>query len=213
MSHALRITKKLHVTPLCDIRHREVANAYVEGLYESLCNCHELVPVSHLVECLQHTITLSTFNGQHQAAARDFVGYHFGAMHGTILTDTGNLRQDAATLAALDSNDARRGYLAGRHFFFHEATPQERHFTDANLIERLHEIAQECTSWHDPNEVWQYAIAGILGELSGQVFPISAEDQVYWDTQERAVLAEMARQQARHDTEPLDPAPIVGYIV
>ena len=174
---------------------------------------YELVPVSYLVGCLQRTIPLSTFDGQHQVAARDFVGYHLGAMHGTIITTTGGVCQDVAALAKLDTNDAWRGYLAGRHFFFYEATPQERRVADTYLIERLHEIAEECTSWHDTDAVWQYAIAGILGELSGQVFPLTLEDQAYWQAQERAVLAEMAQLEARRDTEPLDPVPVVEYSV
>lgn len=113
----------------------------------------------------------------------------------------------------LDTNDARRGYLAGRHFFFYEATPQERRLTDTFLIERFHEIAQECTAWHDADAVWQYAIAGILGELSGQVFPVGQEEHAYWEAQEQVVLVEMAQQQARRDTEPLDPVPVVAYTV
>lgn len=213
MSHTLHITKKLQVTPLFDIRHKEVASAHVEGLYDYLYNCRVLVPVSYLVSCLRRTITLSTFDGQHQTAARDFVGYHVGSMHGTIIATTGSTCQDAATLAELDSKDARRGYLAGRHFFFYEATPQERHFTDAHLIERLHEIAQEYTSWHDAGEVWQYTIACILGELSGHVFPLTQEEQAYWEAQDRAARAEMARQNAHRDTEPLDPIPVVEYTV
>lgn len=76
-----------------------------------------------------------------------------------------------------------------------------------------HEIAKKCTSWHDTDAVWQYAIAGILGELSGQVFPVTPEDQAYWQAQERAVLAEMARLEARRDTESLDPVPVVEYSV
>jgi hypothetical protein len=164
MATTLRISKKLHVTPLCDIRHKEVANAYIEGLYDYLYNRRELVIVSHFVECLQRSIILSIFDGQHQTAARDFIGYHIGAMHGTILTDTGSVRHDVTTVPALDTKDARRGYRAGLHYVFYEATPQERRLTDDYLIERLHEIAAECTAWHDADSVWRYAIATILGE-------------------------------------------------
>jgi hypothetical protein len=146
------------------------------------------------VSCLQHSITLSVFDGQNQVAVRGFVGYHNGSLHGTIITTTGSVRQNVATLAMLDTNDARRGYLAGRHFFFYEATPQKRRLTDTFLIERFHEIAQECTTRHDADAVWQYAIAGMLGELSEQVFPAGQEEHAYWEAQEQAVLAEMAQQ-------------------
>lgn len=144
MSDTLRIAKKLHVTPLFDIQHREVASAYREGLYERLHNGRELVSVSYLVGSLQRAVTLSAFDGQHQVAARHFVGYHLGATHGTILTTSGSVRHDVATLVALNTTDALRGYLAGRYFFFYEATSQERRMSDAYLIERFHEFAQEC---------------------------------------------------------------------
>lgn len=112
-------------------------------------------------------------------------------MHGTILTDTGSVRHDVTTLAALDTKDAGRGYRAGRHYVFFEAAPQERRLADDYLIERLHEIAAECTAWHDADSVWRYAVATILGELSGQVFPVTQEEQAYWEAQERAARAEL----------------------
>jgi hypothetical protein len=84
---------------------------------------------------------------------------------------------------------------------------------DEYLIERFHEIAQECTAWHDADAVWQYAIASILGGLGGPVFPVGQEERVYWKAQEQAVPAEMVRQQVRCDTEPLDPVPVVAYTV
>jgi hypothetical protein len=117
MSSTLRITKKLTVTTLFDIRHQEVGSAYCEGLYEHLHNRRQLVPVSYLVSYLQRSISLSVFDGQYQVAARDFVGYHIGGMHGTIIITGSSGRHDVATLAALDTNDAQRGYLACHHFF------------------------------------------------------------------------------------------------
>ncbi len=57
------------------------------------------------------------------------------------------MRQDVVTLAGLDTNDARRGYLAGRHFFFYEATPQERRVADTYLTEPL-----------DPTPVVEYTV-------------------------------------------------------
>ena len=124
MLSTLRITKKLHLIPVFDIRHQEVATAYREGLLEQLHDRPSLVPVSHLVTCLQQAVTVSTFDGRHQAAARDFVGYHFGSLHGTVITATSSYRRDVATLAALDTNDAQRGYLAGRYWFSTRQRPR-----------------------------------------------------------------------------------------
>lgn len=210
MSHTLRITNKLRVTPLCDIHQQDVAHAYIAGLSKPLTNRGDLVPVSFLVSQLQQN--LSSFDGQHHAAARKFVGAHLGALHGSILTETGSIRQDVTTLAALDTTDARRGYRAGRHWFFYEALPQERRMTDTYLIERLYESAEDCTDWHDHAEqVWQYIIACYLGELSGSVFPLTQEERACWDRQERAARATLMHQDIQRDTEPLDPVPAVEY--
>jgi hypothetical protein len=81
----------------------------VRGGLASENSRRELVPVSYLVSCLQRSITLSVFDGQHQVAVRGFVGYHSGSLHGTIITTTGSVRQIVATLAVLDTNDARHG--------------------------------------------------------------------------------------------------------
>ena len=213
MSHALRITKRLHVTPLCDIHQQEAAQAYVEGLYESLSNHRKPVSISFLVSRLQRAIARSVFDGQHQHAARHFVGYHLGAMHGTILTENGIIRQDGDILAVLDTADARRSYCAGRHWFFYEAMSQEQRVSDDYLIGQLSEIAEGCTRWHDPDAVWQFTIACILGELSGQVFLLTQEEQTCWDAQERAARIALARQDTQRNTEPLDPLPVVEYTV
>lgn len=126
-----------------------------------------------------------------------------------MITANGSSRRDVATLAALDTTDAKRGYLAGRHWFFYEATPHECRLSDDDLIERLHEIANECTAWHDPDEVWQYVIACYIAELSGPVFPVTREEQAYWETQDQEALAWMTQQQARPDTDLLPTYPML----
>lgn len=210
MFRTLRITDTLTVTPLFDIRRKEVARAYVDGLDEQLHRARELLSVTSIVASLRQAIADSVFDGRHPTAAREFVGYLFGRLHGTVVTATGSTCQEVATLAALDSKDAWRGYLAGRHWFFREATPRERRLSDDYLIERFHELARNCTEWHDPDEVWQYSIASYLGEVSGYLFfPVTQEEHAYWEAQDREAQAWMARQQARRETEPLSGYPLL----
>jgi len=196
MSRTLPITNKLHVTPLFDIRHHHIEAAYREGLITQLHDNASPVPVSSFVTDLQRAIAVQGFSGHPLAFARHFVGYRFGSLHGTILTTTGALRRDVATLAMLDTTNAQHGYLAGRYWFFHEADPYERRFTDDYLIKQLHEMADECTAWHDPDEVWQYAIATLIGELSEPIFSVTHKEQASWDVEERDALAWLAQ----HDT-------------
>lgn len=102
-------------------------------------------------------------------------------------------------------------YTAGRCYFFYEATPQKRHFTDDYLIERLHEIAEECTAWPIADSVWRYAITGILGEASGQIFAVTQEEQAYLESQERVARAELAWEQPQRNNESLDSISLVEY--
>ena len=94
------------------------------------------------------------------------------------------------TLAHLDHRDAKRGYRAGREFYFVDAEPHERRYTEYSLIERLRESVSEMASWHDGESTWFFAVGCLLGELSGQLFPITpTEQRVYLPQRQRLEIA------------------------
>lgn len=109
------------------------------------------------------------------------LGFFLGMYHGGILSPhTGQLRPDATALAYLDHRDARRGYRAGREFYFVDAEPYEQRPIEHSLIERLRESVGEMASWHDGDGTWFFFVGSLLGELSGQLFPMTkAEQRVY----------------------------------
>jgi hypothetical protein len=214
----LCITSTLQITPLIDIQHEDVAHAYREGVSQSIRQSDEPVSLDSLLTCLKRAITVQVFDGHNQEAARDFVGFHLGNLHGAILTAHGTRRPDVSTLALLDSMNAQRGYRAGRHWFFEETEPHERRLTDDYMVERLEELAREAPAWNrDPERVWQFALGCLIGELSGQLFPVTHKERARWECERQHALVEFAKQDAqavaRRDTELLDSVPVVEYSV
>ncbi|HLQ29334.1 MAG TPA: hypothetical protein VK140_08865 [Ktedonobacteraceae bacterium] len=203
----LIVTNTLQITPLLDIRHEDVAQSYREGVSDSIRHRHEPVPLTSLLTCLKQAIAVQVFDGQHQQAARAFIGCHLGTIHGAVLTAKGTRRPDVSTLVLLESRDAIRGYRAGRHWLFEEAEPQERRWTDDYVVERFHELALDAPDWHDdPEGVWQFTLACLVGELSGQIFPVTPKEQARWEREREKARAWLARQQAQgiqRDTEPV----------
>ncbi|MDQ6660401.1 MAG: hypothetical protein M3Z24_05485, partial [Chloroflexota bacterium] len=93
----------------------------------------------------------------------------------------GKPRTNVTALASFQNDHARRGYSIGREFYFIDAQPDERMYTDGKLIECLQELEQESSEFHEEKSTWYYALGCILGELSGQPFPATAEESAQWE--------------------------------
>lgn len=182
------------------MQHEDVATAYRQGVSYGLRYHDQPVPVFSLYTFLKHAIAYGVFDGQHEAAARDFAGYHLGRIHGAILTAHGTRRSAVTALATLDSKEARRGYDVGREWFFMESDPQERHFTDDALVTRFTQLVQDEVEFPNSSseEVWLYTLACIIGELSGVIFPLKEQERARWECQNQRVLAEEAQREAEY---------------
>lgn len=217
MSTPLRITLTLAVTPLFDIQHEDVEQAYRQGVSDGLRYHRRPISMTLLFLPFKRALAAHTFDKQHESETHRFLGFHLGRMHGAILTAHGTRRLNAFTLITLDNKDARRGYDVGREWFFLESEPEERRFTDDALLKRFYDDAQEEEAVHpNDDDVWRYTLGCIVGELSGHVFPASEREHARWKRQNQRVLAEMAREEAQHrqrDIEPLDPVPVHPYMV
>ncbi len=142
-----------------------------------------------------HTaIERNWFDLRHEAQLRQTVGFIFGEIHGKVLTPDGTRRPDVTTLVTLKSRDDQRGYRAGRLWFFYEATPDESTLTDNELLKRLHEYVTDSVMWGDPEGVWSYTVACLVGELSGHLFPLTAQEQQAWEAEYRYWHEKLDRQ-------------------
>jgi hypothetical protein len=182
--------------PLIDIQSAEFAKQYELGKWWSMYGDEQgqgPVPASYLVTNLQRYAEADYF-GMNDSSHLSHLGFFLGMYHGGILSPhTGQRRPDVTTLAYLDHRDAKRGYRAGREFYFVEAEPHEQRYTEWRLIERLRESVTEMASWHDADSTRFFSVGCLLGELSGQLFPMTlAEQRVYLTQRQRL---EQARKQ------------------
>jgi hypothetical protein len=177
------------IVPLIDIQSREFAKQYELGKWWSMYGDEQgkgPVPASYLVTNLQRYAEADYF-GTNDPYHLSHLGFFFGMYHGGILSpQTGQLRPDVTTLAHLDHRGARRGYRAGREFYFVDAEPHEQRYTECRLIDRLRENVTEMASWRNADNTWFFAVGCVLGELSGQCFPMTpAEQRVYLPQRQR----------------------------
>ena len=190
MLHEARISTAV---PLIDIQSAEFAEQYELGRWWSMYGDEQgkgPVPASYLVTNLQRYAEGDHF-GTNDPSHLHHLGFFLGMHHGGILSpQTGQLRHDVTKLAHLDHRDARRGYRAGRAFYFVEAEPEEQRYTEGRLIDRLRESVTEMAAWRDGESTWFFSVGCVLGELSGQCFPMTqAEQRVYLPQRQRLELA------------------------
>lgn len=182
--------RKVQVTPLIDMDTSTFAEHYQQGLRWFLFEQHDHNgPISDedAVETFKSFTHAGLFDRLHEQPLRQAVGAYLGTIHaGVFSPSTGQLRPDVTTLVEIRNQDAAHGYRAGREWFFVDADPRERRYTESRLIERLRESVLEMVHWKDGEPTWFFAIGCLLGELSGQLFPMTlAEQGVYLPQRQR----------------------------
>jgi len=196
-------TTRREVTPILAIQRAEFADQYQLGAYWARYGDEQgngpqpdtyfIINVTTLIESGQFNDLQSTwFPG---------LGFFLGMVHGGVLSpQTGELRPNVTTLVRLSNPSVTRGYRAGRVWFFSEADLDERRLTDTYLLQRLHELATENHTYMDVEGTINFALGCILGELSGQLLPMTQEEHERIQEEDCQFLAE-------YDTEPL-PMPV-----
>ncbi len=213
MPTALPITSRLHITPLLDIHDSTFEKLYCDGVRWSLFKERTDGPVTDrfILENLRSSLAETEADGQ-QGYWLPLIGFHFGRLHGAILSpQTGKLPPDMTTLVRFQNENATRGYRVGREYYFIDAQPDERTLTDASLLERLQELQRDSAAFHDEEDTWYYAIGCILGELSGPLFPATSQEYSQWEADRQYWQAEYERTTCREaNAEALNPVSVVG---
>ncbi len=96
-------------------------------------------------------------------------------LHGGVLTPDGTLRPDANTLVIVHTKDFREGYESGRRDYFTQY--EEIAHTEDDLLDLLKAHAQENLSLGREQNTLRWAIGCTVGELSGQLFPLTEQEQ------------------------------------
>lgn len=201
MPTMLQITSHLSVTPLVAIRHPLFEKLYRDGIYRSLLKerCASPLTDRYMLENVRAALAGVAVDGQHM------IGFHFGRLHGAILSpETGELRPNVTALARFQNENAARGYTVGREYYFMDAQPDERITMDSSLLERLQELEREALYFHEEEDTWYYALGCILGELSGPLFPITSQESAQWEAERQDWRAAYKRSRCQEShTEPL----------
>lgn len=206
MPTMLLIRSRLYITPLLDIRNPTFEKLYRDGVEWSLFKEHLNSPVSdsYVVENVRSYLTEANADGQ-QSSGLPMIGFYFGRLYGAILSPkTGKLLPNVSALVRFQNEQGMRGYNVGREWYFIDAQPNERTYTDASLLERLQELARDAVTFRDGDETWYYSIGCILGELSGQLFPATSQEYAQWEAENRKWLSEYEKRSPQEsDTEAL----------
>lgn len=180
-------TTPYRIVPLIDLESTTFATQYQQGLHWLLFARQEHVgPLSDedVVKTIQSYSRAGLFDQEYDLALRQALGFYLGTIHaGVLYSITGQLHPEISTLVSLHTQDGACGYHAGREWFFVDADLEERRYTESRFIERLRESVLEMLSWNNDETVWCFAIGSLLGELSGQLFALTAQERLAWQPQ------------------------------
>ena len=161
-SPSLHITKNVSIPPLVAIHTPLFQKWYRIGVRW----CHKdrvgegPLPDRYLADNLLHLMQQGHFDGQHDDDLFQWIAFHLGMIHGGVLTPDGTVRRDVTTLVTLHDTETRRGYEAGRRYFFLDAdTDEERSQTDSALIERIKRYVVEHKQDHETLACWYFVMA------------------------------------------------------
>ncbi|HZO71901.1 MAG TPA: hypothetical protein VFB60_06830 [Ktedonobacteraceae bacterium] len=175
-------SSKPTVRPLLDIECSAFAEHYERGVWWSMYGDeqgHGPLSVRYLITNLARYHRQRYFE-QQDPYWRDHIGFYLGMYHGAVLSpQTSQLRPEVRALICFDHPQA--GYQLGRAACFHEPDAPYRH-SDQSVLELLHDIVREASHWKQSEAAgtWNHVLGSLLGELSGALFPETAEEQQAW---------------------------------
>jgi hypothetical protein len=175
-------TRKHSLLPLLDIQSAAFTEGYERGVWWSMYGEGQGRGPFSIRSLRTNLERYSAHRSceQQDPSWRHHIGFFIGMYHGSVLSPhTGQLRPNVSALIVLDSPDTTHGYSVGREAFFHEVEPRYR-YSEHTLIEHLHELIREEPCWKEPEEIWDYALGCLLGELSGFLFPETPEEVQAW---------------------------------
>ncbi len=168
------------VSPLLDILNTEFAKQYQPGAYWAQYgdeqDCGPQLDRYLLVNATWHIEKGRWINPEDPWLPH--FGFYLGMIRGGVLSPEMKAVWSAmTTLVTLCDPHFTRGYHAGRVWFFYEADQEERRLTDVSSMQRLHELAIERHQYRNETSTINFALGCMIGELSGQLFPLMQEER------------------------------------
>ena len=195
------VTAQRDVTPILDIQDPEFAHRYQLGAWWTQYGDEQGTgpkPDTYFLSNVANLIDEIRACGV-QSTQFPRLGFFLGMVHGGVLNPaTNTIWPDATTLVTLSNPQMFRGYCAGRYWFFYEAENEnERRVIDIDLMERLQELANERPYYQDVQGTIAFSLGCMLGDLSGQLFPLTQAEHKRFQEEDRLFLAEYEARQLR----------------
>lgn len=189
----VHITPGLCIASLLVIEHPRFRSGYEQGIAWSLFHRETTGPLDdrYLPDRLTAEIVHcpTSFEAQNEPHLCWRLGFWLGMVHGGVLLLDGNLTPGVSSLVKLQDHYCIRGYYAARHYHFVEAeTDDERTMTDTHILEQCRELASEYGTYQDSQGALSYAVGGMLGQLSGALFPWTAEEHARMERESLRIL-------------------------
>ena len=192
---SVQVTDRLRIASLFVIHHPSFHVGYGQGVAYTLSERRKDTshPLSDLFlpDRLTNLIVYhqAAFGAEHDQYFCSQVGYWLGRIHGGVLLPDGSLYPGVSSLVTPQDRYCIRGYDAGRHYHFAEAeTDEERTMTDTHVLEQCRELATEYGTYQDSQGTLRYAIGGVLGRLSGMLFPWTAQEHAHMERESMRIL-------------------------
>jgi hypothetical protein len=190
---SVHITPGLCIASLLMIEHPRFHAGYEQGVAWSLFHRETTGPLDdlHLPDRLTAEIVHcpSYFEARNEQSLCWRLGFWLGMVHGGVLLPNGSLAPGVTSLVKLRDRQCRRGYDAGRHYHFTEAeTDEQRMMTDTHIVEQRRELASEYGIYEDSQGTLRYTMGGVLGRLSGVLFPWTAEEHARMEQESLRIL-------------------------
>jgi len=206
------MAKTLQLSPLLDIQSAEFAKQYEHGVFWAMHGDEQgngPQSDSYLITNLTAHIENGHFHDL-KSPSFSLLGFFLGMVHGGILSpQTGQQRPEVSTLVLLHDPNFTKGYEAGREWYYFEARANERRLNETFVIQRFHELATEHDHYREQQSVLNFTYGCLIGELSGQPFPMGEAERHQIEEANRQFMAEYEARHAqtlKHSTEPLPSA-------
>jgi len=177
----VHIPPHLCIASLLLIEHPSFHTGYEQGVAWSLWKRETTGPLDdcylpdRLTAEVQYCPAFFEAQSEHRLSWR--LGSWLGTIHGGVLLPDGSLAPGVTSLITLHDQQVSRGYYAGRHYYFIEAeTDEQRMTTDTHILEQCRTLAAEYDTYQDSEGTLRYTIGGMLGRLSGVLFPWTAQE-------------------------------------
>ncbi len=173
MPTLITVTRKRQVEALLDIENPEFGHWYELGVWWALNGVQQgkgHYEDTYLIDNVERGLTRGYYREPGSPEFHHF-GFYLGMIHGGYLNSKNKGQSGTESLVILTDPDFTKGYWVGRDYYYTEALPEGRIFSDTLFCQAIHEWALDFREWPDSRAVLAYCLGCCIGEMSCALKP------------------------------------------